>query len=217
LEDTTAESLRRGSGAFDRTDKVFHELVEVLGAAVGQVVLGQGPNALIRIQLRCVRGETLQAQTRVLAKDLIQGLAFMGGGIVQKYDHRAGQVSKEMTEEDAHLLLPDVVEPKLVIEAEMVSLRTEGDCRDDGDSLAPIGVAQDRSPATRGPGLDHVGNQQESGFVDEDEVGAQPRDVFFTRGQSFCFQRSMAGSSRSTARRSGFWWLQFRLCINRPI
>jgi DNA invertase Pin-like site-specific DNA recombinase len=26
-------------------------------------------------------------------------------------------------------------------------------------------------------------------------VGAQPRSVFFTRGQSFCFQRAMASSS----------------------
>jgi hypothetical protein len=39
-------------------------------------------------------------------------------------------------------------------------------------------------------------------------MGAQPCGVFFTRGQSVRFQHSMAASSRSTARRSGFWWLQ---------
>jgi len=122
-----------------------------------------------------------------------------------------------MTEEDAHLLLPDVVEPKLVIEAEVLALGTDGDARDHGDSLSPIPRAQDRSLAPRSPGLDYVGDQQEPGFVDEDEVGAQPRGLFFTRAQSFCFQRSMACSSRSSARRSGFWWLQFRRCINRPI
>jgi hypothetical protein len=31
---------------------------------------------------------------------------------------------------------------------------------------------------------------------------------FFIRGQSCCFHRAMAASSRSTARRSGFWQLQ---------
>jgi hypothetical protein len=153
----------------------------------------------------------------MVGEQLIQRRAFMGGGIVQKHDHWAVQVSKQMAEEDAHFLLPDIVEPKLVIETEMLPLRTNRDPRDDGDSLAPIAMAQERSLAPWGPRLDHVRNQQESGFVDEDEVGAQPRSVFFTRGQSFCFQRWMACSSRSTARRSGFWWLQFRLCINRPI
>ena len=217
MEDTTAESLRRRSGAFDGTDKVFHEIVKLLGAAVGQVVLGQGPNALVGVQLWCVGGETLQAQTGMVAEQLIQRRAFMGGGIVQKHDHRAVQVSKQMAEEDANFLWPDIVEPKLVIETGMLPLRTNRDPRDDGDSLAPIARAQERSLAAWGPGLDHVRNQQESGFVDEDEGGAQPRSVFFTRGQSFCFQRWMACSSRSTARRSGFWWLQFRLCINRPI
>ena len=217
MQDTTAESLRRRSGAFDRTDEVLHESVEVPGAAVGQVVFGQGPNALVRIQLRGVRRETLQAQARMLAEQFIQRCAFMGRGVVQKHQHRAAQVAKQMAEEHTHFLLPDVVEPKLVIKAEMLSLGTDGDSRDNGDSLAPIPMTQDRSLAPRGPGLDHVGDQQEPGFVDEDEVGAQPRGVFFTRGQSFCFQRLMANSSRSSARRSGFWWLQFRLCINRPI
>ncbi len=182
MEDTTAESLRRPSGAFNGTDEVLHEIVQVLRAAVGQVVFGQGPNALVWIQLRGVRGETLQAQTRMLAEQLIQGLTFMSGRVVQQHHHRAAQVAKQMAEEDAHLLLPDVVEPKLVIEAEMLSLGTDGNSRDDGDSLAAIAMAQDRSLASRGPGLDHVGDQQEPGFIDEDEVGAQPRSVFFTRG-----------------------------------
>ena len=141
----------------------------------------------------------------------------MGGGVVEKHDHRAAQVAKQVAEENTNLLLPDVAEPKLIIEAEMFSLGTDGDSRDDGDSVSPIPMAQNRSLAPRGPGLDHVGDQQEPGFVDEDEVGAQPRSVFFTRGHSFCFQRWMAGSSRSTARRCGFWGLQCRLCINRPI
>src|SRR6516164_88671 len=131
-------------------------------------LVGQGPNALVRIQLRGVGGETLQAQTRVFAEELIQRCAFMGWGIVQKHDHPTAQVSQQMTEEDAHLLLPDVVEPKLVIEAEVLSPGTDRDSRDNGDSLSSIPMTQDRSLAPGGPGLDHVGDQQEPGFVDED-------------------------------------------------
>jgi len=43
-----------------------------------------------------------------------------------------------MAEEDTYLLLPDFVEPKLLIEAERFSLGTDGDYRDHGDSLPPI-------------------------------------------------------------------------------
>jgi hypothetical protein len=39
-------------------------------------------------------------------------------------------------------------------------------------------------------------------------VGCQPSGVFFTLGQTDRFHSAMAASSRSTARRSGFWWLQ---------
>jgi hypothetical protein len=48
-------------------------------------------------------------------------------------------------------------------------------------------------------------------------MGAQPSSVFLTRGQSFRFQRWMASSSRSRARVSGFWRVQPRLCVGRPI
>jgi hypothetical protein len=49
LEDAAAESGRRVSGAFNGTDEVIHEFVEVREAAIRQVVLSQGPNALLGI------------------------------------------------------------------------------------------------------------------------------------------------------------------------
>jgi hypothetical protein len=121
-----------------------------------------------------------------------------------------------MAEERADLRLPDIVKPELVVEAQVLPLRADGDARDDRDFVPPIAMAMNRSVAPGRPSLDHVGDQQESGFVGENEMGTQPRSVFFTRGRSFRFHRSMAPSSRSTARVSGFWWVQSRRCINRP-
>jgi hypothetical protein len=46
--------------------------------------------------------------------------------------------------------------------------------------------------------------EHEAGFVDENQVGAQPREVFFTLSQAVSVQRWMAASFLSTARRSGF-------------
>ena len=146
----------------------------------------------------------LYAQARMLSQQLIQGCALMGLGVVQKYKQRGPQMPEQMAEEDADLLLSDVPEPKLVVEAEVLSFRTDGDSRDDGDLVSPIAMTNDRGVATRCPGLDDIRDQEKPRFVGENEVGTQPRSVFFTRGQSFCFQRSMASSSRSTARVSGF-------------
>src|SRR5713226_4494541 len=46
-------------------------------------------------------------------------------------------------------------------------------------------MSMDGSLALRSPGLDHVGNQLEAGFIGKYYMGAQPRSVFFIRGQSF--------------------------------
>jgi hypothetical protein len=47
-------------------------------------------------------------------------------------------------------------------------------------------------------------------------MGCQPCGVFFTAGQTDCFQSVMAASSRSMARRSGFWWLHPSWCRSLP-
>ena len=67
------------------------------------------------------------------------------------------------------------------------------------------------------PGPPHKRHHQEAAFVEKDESGAYPGGVFFTRGQSALTQRWMAASSRSMARRCGFWGLQPRECKTRPL
>ena len=101
--------------------------------------------------------------------------------------------------------MPNVVEIKLVEKAQMLALRADRDSRDDRDLVPSVAMPMHRSLAARGPSLDDMRDQQEPGFVREDDMGAQPRSVFFTRGQSFRFHCSIASSSRSIARFSGFW------------
>jgi len=144
-------------------------------------------------------------ETGMLALEFCQRFSVVRSRIVEDGDHWTPQVPQQVAEENAHLLLPNVVEVKLVEEAQVVALRADGDSRDDGDLVPPVTMSMHRSLAAGGPGLDDMGDQQEPGLVREDDMGAQPRSVFFTRGQSFRFQRSIASSSRSTARFSGFW------------
>jgi len=124
--------------------------------------------------------------------------------VVQDRDHGAAQVPQEIAEKEANLLVSDVVELKLVEQAQALALRADRNSRDDRDLVPAVAVAMHGSLAARSPGLDYVGDQQESGFVGKDDVGAQPRGFFFTLGQSCRFHCSIASSFRSMARFSGF-------------
>ena len=150
--------------------------------------------------------ETVRANSRTIEmhQQFVERFTLVGAGVVEEHNHRAAQMPKQMSEEHAHLLLPDIAEPEMVVKAEVLSFRTDGDSRDGRDLVPPIAMAKDWSAAAGCPGFDDIRDQEESGFVGKHEVGAQPRSVFFTRGHSFCFQRSMASSSRSMARVSGF-------------
>ena len=144
-------------------------------------------------------------KTGMAALEFRQRFSVVGLRVVQDGDHRAAQVPQQIAKEHAQLLVPDIVEVKLVEKAQMLALRADGDSRDDGDFVPSVAMPMHRSVASRCPGLNDIRDQQESGFVGKDDMGTQPRGVFFTRGQSFRFQRSIASSSRSTARFSGFW------------
>lgn len=137
--------------------------------------------------------------------------------VIEEHYDWATEVAKQVTEEYADLHVPDVVLEEEVVETEPPLDRADRDPGDDGHPVPSIWVVDPRRLPTRSPGASDVGNQKESGFVAEDEVGAQPRGVFFTLGHTSRFQRSISPSSpRSVARRSGFCGLQSRLCMRRP-
>ncbi len=146
----------------------------------------------------------LDVKTGVLALELRQRFSVVSLRVVQDRDHWAAQVPQQIAEKDTHLVVSNVVEVKLVEKAQALALRADGDSRDDGDFITAVTMPMHRGLASGRPGLDHTRDQQESGFVGKDDVGAQPRSVFFTRGHSFRFQRSISASSRSIARFSGF-------------
>jgi len=93
----------------------------------------------------------------------------------------------------------------------------DGDGRDRRDLIALVAMPDDRGLPPRRPRSPNVGDQQEAALVGERQVRLQARCVFFTAVQRYRFQRSIAASSRSTARRSGFWHDQFSALSTRLI
>ena len=62
----------------------------------------------------------------------------MGGRMIQQHDHRAAQMPQQLAEKDANFLLPDVIEVKLIVQAQALSLRTYRNPGNDGDLVPPL-------------------------------------------------------------------------------
>ena len=61
------------------------------------------------------------------ARELARRLPLVGAGVVQQRDDRAPRVPRQMAREGAYLQLPDIVEPKLVVEAQTVAFGADRD------------------------------------------------------------------------------------------
>jgi len=192
------------------------QLLHLIGASVRQFPLDRAPHAFIGVQLGSVRRQVLDSKSSVPCQQLADGRPAMGVAVVQERDHVTPQVSQELPEEATHLLSADGVQAQHPVQTHAESRGTDRQGGDRGDPLVAKPVANHRSLTHGCPSLADGGNQEEPGFVDEDEVGAQPRSPLFTWGHRVLFHSWIARSSRSTARRSGFWGLQPRPCMSLP-
>ena len=104
----------------------------------------------------------------MLLQKVLEGFSLMGGRIIQQHDHRAAQVPQQLTEKNANLLLPDVIEVKLIVQAQVLSSRTYRNPGNDGDLVAPpLAAIVNRRTASWGPAPGHKRNQQEARFINK--------------------------------------------------
>lgn len=202
--------------ALEGFSEVDVELLDVIGSTVGEARLGQAPHTFVGVEVGRVGGQRDQVQASEPAAHVTNGLSTMDRGVVPDDDHVTPEVPQQVTEEVAHPQTVDVRAVEAIVEAHAVPNRADREGRDDRDAVATVAVTQHRGATPRCPGLEQRGDQLEAALVREDDVGAQPLGVFFTSGHTSRFHRSMASSSRSRARRSGFWQLQPSECMRRP-
>jgi hypothetical protein len=144
-------------------------------------------------------------QTGMPTSEFFDGVALVDRRVVQQDHNLTPQMAEELAQEKDYLLLSNVIVEQQVIEPQPLRLGAERNSRDKGDLVSSIGVLNDRGLPHRSPGLNHVGNEHESGLVGENYVGAQLRGFFLMRGHFLRFQRSIFSGSRSAARFLGFW------------
>lgn len=214
--DATTELGLGTAKTLEGAEQVGPERRHAVWSAVREGSFRERPNALIGVQLRRVGRKERRVETGEALTERPNERALMDSSVVPHDDDRPAQVPEEVSEKLTHLRLADVGLVDAVVETEPTPARTDRDARNDREAVVALPEAEQRGVPTRSPGLAHTGNQEEAGFVDEDEVGPQPRGVFFTRGHSRRFHWAIRSSSRWRARDSGFWWLHPSLCISRP-
>ena len=115
--------------------------------------------------------------------------------------HFPWQVPLEVMEKLDHLETFDA--PCMYLEIKPPERQTPNDRK----AFPVEGFVQHRGLPTRGPSARPCGAGAQSAFVDKDDETPLLAGLFFKVGHATRFQRRIAFSSRSTARRSGRWQL----------
>ena len=184
------------------------EGIQIVGPTVGQTGLGIGPHGFVWIQLWRVGRKELEVEPRVAATQLPNRFALVDRSIVEERDHVAPQVVQQVAEEVADVGLADIVAMATEVKSHSPAHGADREPGNDGQTIVAVAVVDPGRLSARSPGPPKRRNQEEPRLVDEDQVRTPARCVFFTCGQRVRFQRSMRSSSRSSARRSGFWGLR---------
>jgi len=215
LRDAAAQYPLRCAGFSQAREQRAAELRDVVWPAVGQRMLCGMPRGFDGIEFRGISRQLLQMQPGILIAEIIQPFGMMDRRTIPDYNDVPAQMPEQVPEKVVHLIVRDVLGVEPEVEPQPTALGADRQAADHRDSGMVVVVANHRSLAHRRPGASDGRDQHEAGFVGEDDVGTQPRSVFFTRGQSLRFHCSMRASSRSSARRSGFWQLKPKSCSRR--
>jgi hypothetical protein len=83
--------------------------------------------------------------------------------------------------------------------------------------VRPSALQENRRLSAGRPRAAHQGGHQEAAFIHKHPIGIQETGFFLIRTQSTLTHVRMRFSSRSTARRSGFWGDHPKECIKREM
>jgi hypothetical protein len=154
------------------------EIVEVVGPAVGQGLLGELPNAFVGVELGCVGRKAFEVEALGLTTELFDQASAMRICAIPKDDDVAFDLAQKLAKKVACFELADVVCVKGKVQIESFPNRAHRDARDRRDPIPAIEAEDGRRDPTRGPRSENRRSQLEARLIGKDEVGAQPTGVF---------------------------------------
>lgn len=197
--------------AGQRGRRRLFEFGDVVRTEVGQIVTFRvGPQRFHRVEFRGVGREELDVKIGNGRQVIVEeGGTVRAQTIPQQYDGAAEVPPHLFQHGDNHRVVDRVFRLQIVVTTQSTTLRRDGQDPDRRDPrVMHQAMSQVRRLSTGSPGLLHEWDHRKAAFVPENEGGFQSADFFLIRGQSTWTQCSIAASSRSRDRRSGFCRVQ---------
>lgn len=160
------------------------------------------PHIFNGIEFGRIGGQPLDVNASLGSGDeVFNQKAAMDGSAIPKDQDFSGNLSLEMFKEFDHLQTFDAAGMDLKKES------PQGQAINQRKAFPVEGLLQNGCLSAQRPGARPRRPGAQPAFVNKDNGLALPVRLFFNAGQTFCFQRAIALSSRSMARRSGRWQL----------
>src|SRR5882724_9833154 len=140
--------------------------------------------SLDRIELRRVGRQALQMQPWILTAEVAQTPGVVNRGAIPYHDDVTAQMTQQIPQKVVDLVLRDVLRVHTEIQTESAAIRADRQTADHRDPVATVVVTVDGCLTHWRPSASDRGNHHESALVGKDDVGTQPRSVFFTCGQT---------------------------------
>lgn len=158
-------------------------------------------------------------EARIFVPQRLNLIGTMGHRTIPYDDDGAGKLLQKVFQKGNHQSSVNIgIGMKTEKKTQVASARgyAEG-CNDRYFFMGTGLLLQPRCPSARTPGSADEGRHHHAAFVDKDQPGFQSGCFFLRRGHSTLTHCLIPSSSRSTARRSGFWGLHPSAWRRRPI
>lgn len=154
------------------------QFIEVVWTCVRQSLFTACPYKFIRVEFRGIGRKFMDMDARVLTQEIFDQSAFMNGPAIPEQVNLPGKCAEEIPQERNHLHSRNVFREELEGQAETLSHRRYRNCRNGRNSIPPIAMAVDWRLPAHSPGSPHVGNDQETAFVEENQMRPTLPGVF---------------------------------------
>lgn len=168
--DATAEDFGIRGQKADLLRKDVHQLSLCVRPAVGEMLLEVIPDTFVGIQFGGIGWKAYEVEAAGAKQQFLDWIAAMYLAIVPQDDYVAPDLMQNVPQEQRRFFAMDVILEQLAVQSAVEPPRTDGDAGDGGDAVVTVAMANDRRLADGAPCLVDSRNQEEAGFVNEDEV-----------------------------------------------
>lgn len=178
--DARPEEVPRTPKAADRRVQSLPEIGQIIRRTVGERLVSLSPDVLRRIEFGCVRREVMDVEARVVREEGPNLAAAVDGAAIPEQVHGAAQVPEQVLEERADVEASEIAGATAEIERQAPPLGRHRHPAADREAVVPVAVPQIRRLPSGRPGPAHVGDEQKTALIDEDEMGATSSGVFLS-------------------------------------